>query len=193
MVGQRHCPGRADKEWVDEISRLAAVFSEGSDVDGGDGAQPKPATTFRRRAACRARPKLQVDLWMETGRLRLSKPWPPGPAGESFPGRNGCEDGLVGDHLDFVTREITHPPWLLDSMLRIDKQMRSRPETPDGRWGCSDSRRKHRLLPKGKLILVCQQEFSYAARGKVKVVRIVQPREVAVAFQKATARDTYMK
>lgn len=30
-------------------------------------------------------------------------------------------------------------------------------------------------------------------RGKVEVVRIIQPGEVAMAFQKTTARDTYMK
>ena len=38
--------------------------------------------------------------------VRVSRPWPPRPADESFPGRNGREDGLVGDHLDFVTREL---------------------------------------------------------------------------------------
>ncbi|MDE0029296.1 MAG: hypothetical protein OXU42_07860 [Deltaproteobacteria bacterium] len=40
---------------------------------------------------------------------------------------------------------------------------------------------------------MCQQEVSYVARGKVEVVPIVQPGEIAMAFQKTTPRDTYMK
>ena len=47
-----------------------------------------------------------MDAWLETGRPRVSRPWPHGPADESLPGRNGREDRPVGDHLDLVTREL---------------------------------------------------------------------------------------
>lgn len=86
----------------------------------------KPAATSRRRAVCRRRAKRQVDAWLETRLPRGSSPWPPRPADESILGRNGREDGLVGDQLDFVTRdareEIPPPPWLEDFMLRVDKR-----------------------------------------------------------------------
>jgi len=46
-------------------------------------------------------------VWLETGRLRrLSRPRLFHSADESFLGYSGWEEGLVGDHLDFVRREF---------------------------------------------------------------------------------------